>query len=135
MRLDQLFANLFAATQMYRSVGDSYDKAIKKALVSSLAHQIRKDVDGVPDSLVDSVEYVAREYIGATKTLSAIETTLSDEPTLSGQELSEVSVRLTDPTIGVTQAEIESDMSLVKENVDSKYKRLHSLQNSVLKRL
>lgn len=135
MRLDQLVANLFAATQMYRSVGDSYDKAIKKALVSSLAHQIRKDVDGIPDSLVDSVEYVAREYMGATKTLNAIETTLSDEPTLSGQELAEVKNKLIDPGIGVTSAEIENDITLVKENVGAQYSKLHALQNSVLKRL
>lgn len=133
MRIDELIANLAAETFLFVSMGEEPLEAFKQASINSLADQVRKDVTGIPDGVVDGVEYAAKRYLGAKRMLesSAIVTPVMP---IAQTDINEAKGKLTNPTIGITKPELDADLIAMEQGVRVAGDKLNRLKDTVLKR-
>lgn len=135
MRLDELIANLATRALMNRAMGKSIEDSFKMAAISSLAHQARKDVDGIPDNAITAVENIATDFVEARNIYRAIETNhLVGRNPVSSAEVKEESNNLLNPNIGITELEMVNSAPDIANELGKNYNRLTHLRNSVIKR-
>ena len=136
MRLDELIANLATRALMNRAMGKSIEESFKMAAISSLAHQARKDIDGIPDSAVTAVENIATDFVEARNIYRAIETNhLVAQNPISAAEVQEESNNLLNPKVGITEVEMVNSAPDIASQLGKNYNRLTHLRNSVIKRV
>ena len=134
MRLDELFARIATSVIFGLASGEDEETAIKKGLISSLAHQVKKDVTGIPDKAVTLVESVAMDLVLADKIEKDVTDAVAKFPLLERQAVIAKSNALTNPGIGVTEAEAMRAVSKMHNGISDSYYKLEELKNSVLKR-
>lgn len=139
MRLDEFFSRLGTSIIMSLASGDSIDRAIKKSTISALAHQVRKDVDGVPDTVVDVVEGVARELVLTEKiekeVNEAVEALTGQAEQMTQPYEIEYKVQaLNNQNVGISESEALRSVSSMQSGVSESFTKLQSLKATILKR-